>query len=348
MQFRNPNQQNSSFNTTILKCLWLILASQNLPNLKRMDFSNSTNLKMTPCFEGILNLEWLNFTGCIKLSHVDPSIGLLEELVSLSLQRCTSLVSLDFGNAPRLKSLRYMCLSDCAKLENTPNFSGLSSLKYVDMDRCASLSRIHESVGGLPKLSFISLRDCTNLVGIADSLNEMTSLVTLHLSGCSKFSKVPLGGTAISPLRFFIYLDLSFCNIYEVPDAIGELRRLERLNLQGNNFTSLPSTLSFLHNLSYLNLSNCHNLRSLPLLPKERGPSDSVGRYFQTTSESRNHRSGLYIFDSILCIDRFHFGWLLTNWLQRLLTVRNTLPTLMLSFYIQLCVFRKFNSAFLP
>ncbi|KEH23202.1 disease resistance protein (TIR-NBS-LRR class), putative [Medicago truncatula] len=112
--------------------LWI--GTQHLPNLKRMDLSNSKNLKMTPCFEGVLNLERLDLSGCINLSQVDSSIGLLTKLVFLSLQNCRNLVNLDFGNAATLWSLKVLCLSDCTKLENTPDFSGLSILQYLDMD----------------------------------------------------------------------------------------------------------------------------------------------------------------------------------------------------------------------
>ncbi|XP_039683215.1 disease resistance protein RUN1 isoform X3 [Medicago truncatula] len=273
-----------------IKQLWI--GPQYLPNLRRMDLSNSKNLKMTPCFEGILNLERLDFTGCINLSHVDPSIGLLTELVFLSFQRCASLVSLNFGRRPLLKSLKVLCLSDCTKLEYTSDFSGLVMLQYLDMDRCASISRIHEFVETLGNLSYLSLRDCTNLV-------EIPCMLECYI-----------------PLKSLIYLDLSFCNISKVPDAIGELKSLERLNLQGNKFTSVPSTYR-LKNLSYLNLSHCHMLQSSSELPTANGPSDLLGRYFETTSQSHNHRSGLYIVDSPNYTN-LDFFWSGIGWMQRL------------------------------
>jgi Leucine-rich repeat (LRR) protein len=252
-----------------------------------MDLSNSKNLKVTPCFEVIQNLERLDLTGCISLLEVHPSIGLLTKLVFLSLHNCTSLVTLDFGNATRLRSLKVLRLSGYTKLEKTPNFSGLSNLHYLDMDRCASLSTIHESVGALAELRFLSLRYCINLVEIPAQI--MRSLTTLDLFGCFKFNKLLLNRISTS-LQSLIFLDLSFCNISEVPTAIGEFKCLERLNLQGNNFTELPSSFGRFHNLSYLNLSHCHKLQSLPYLPTQSGPSNSVGRYFKTTSGSRNHR----------------------------------------------------------
>ncbi|XP_045798935.1 disease resistance protein RUN1-like isoform X2 [Trifolium pratense] len=289
----------------------------DLPNLKRMELSNSKNLKVTPRFEGMQNLERLDLTGCINLSVVHPSIGLLTKLEFLSLQNCTSLVTLVFRYAPRLMSLRVLSLSGCTKLENTLNFTELSNLQYLDMDRCASLSTIHESVEALEELTFLSLRECTNLVGIPDGLNNMTSLTTLDLYGCLKFTNLPLRVVNDhSSLESLIFLDLSFCNISKVPKDIGKLRCLERLNLQGNKFTELPSSLSWLDNLSYLNLSHCHKLQSLRYLPKRSGQSNSAGRYFKTTSESRNHRSGLYVFDSPNCTQcRFFVNALIQRWI---------------------------------
>ncbi|CAL5192330.1 unnamed protein product [Lathyrus oleraceus] len=197
-------------------------------------------------------------------------------------------------------------------------------LQYLDMDRCASLFTIHKSIGALEKLKFLSLRECKNLFRLPEEFNILRSLTTLDLYGCSKFTKLPLGQISTSPLQSLVYLDLSFCNITTMPDVIGGLSCLERLNLQGNKFTTLPSTMSYLRNLSYLNLSHCHRLQTFPELPIESGRSDLAGRYFKTTSESRNHRSGLYIFDSA----NYYWGepfilnqyiyWLFTTWVIRL------------------------------
>jgi Leucine-rich repeat (LRR) protein len=309
----------------------IIVASQYLPHLKRMDLSNSKNLRMTPRFDGMQNLERIDFTGCTNLSEVHPSIGLLEKLVFLSLQNCKSLVSLNFDSESRLSSLKVLRLFGCTKLENPLDFTGALILEYIDMDQCKGLATIHESIGTLAKLRFLSLRECTNLVTIPDCLNGMTSLVTLDLRGCLNFTNMPVDSPPIS----LIYLDLSFCNISEVPDAIGELRFLERLNLQGNNFITIPSTIKGLSNLSYLNLSHCHRLRDLPDLKPEAGPSNSVGEYFKTTSGSPDHRSGLYFFD---CSNMASFSiqsfvvYIQLTWIVRLVQVCTLSLSLSLSY----------------
>ncbi|KAK2380959.1 hypothetical protein QL285_068604 [Trifolium repens] len=63
-------------------------------------------------------------------------------------------------------------------------------------------------------------------------------------------------------------VDISFCGLSQVPDAIGCLHQLQRLNLGGNNFVSLLSlNLNEFSKLVYLNLDHCMFLESLPQLP---------------------------------------------------------------------------------
>ncbi|XP_058779838.1 disease resistance protein RUN1-like [Vicia villosa] len=312
---------------------------KDLPFLKSLDLSNSKYLRETPKFFWTPKLERLDFTGCTNLLQVHPSIGHLTELVFLSLQNCSSLVDLDFGSVLNLNSLRVLRLSGCSKLENTPDFTGASNLEYLDMDGCTSLSKVHESIGALSKLRFLSLRDCITLAGIPNSINTMTSLVTLDLCGCLKLVTLPLRWTFSSymkdttlplertfyssPMESLIFLDVSFCNLHKVPDVIGELRCLERLSLQGNNFKLLPYTFNKLGKLAYLNLAHCHELQTFPHINTLKD-SSLGGSYFKMTSGSRDHRSGLYAFDCpkvkfFLSSPQEYFTKYIYQWLERLL-----------------------------
>jgi Leucine-rich repeat (LRR) protein len=122
-------------------------------------------------------------------------------------------------------------------------------------------------------------------------------------------------------MKSLIFLDLSFCNLHEVPDGIGTIRSLERLNLQGNKFDSLPNGLYNLESLAYINLSHCHELQTIGVLPSTSAPSG--GRYFKIAAGSRDHRSGLYIFDcpKIMKKPENQSEEKVFTWLQRLLQV---------------------------
>ena len=52
-------------------------------------------------------------------------------------------------------------------------------------------------------------------------------------------------------------LDLSFCNLRQIPDAIGNLCCSQRLDLSGNNFATLPNlkNLSKLHHFRLSKIS---------------------------------------------------------------------------------------------
>ncbi|KOM43826.1 hypothetical protein LR48_Vigan05g143100 [Vigna angularis] len=229
-------------------------------------------------------------------------------------------------------ALRVLHLSGCSRRESSPDFTRTTHLEYLDMDECTSLSTIHESIGVLSSLTFLGLRGCTKLISIPNDINSLVSLQTLYLCRCFKLTNLLPRQASKSHLECLIFLDLSFCNLLEVPDAIGELRCLERLNLQGNNFVSIPDSFRVLHCLAYINLSHCHELKSLSNLPFEGAASG--GKYFRAVSGSRDHRSGLYLFNCIKMVDILSKPWdcwsLELAWLFRLIKVHIVLPSLCL------------------
>ncbi|KVH33246.1 Leucine-rich repeat-containing protein [Cynara cardunculus var. scolymus] len=72
---------------------------------------------------------------------------------------------------------------------------------------------------------------------------------------------------SLAHLLYLRKLKLCYCNIVEVPDSIGGLSCLKYLYLDGNNFTSLPGSLSQLYHLHKLQLFGCKKLEMLPELP---------------------------------------------------------------------------------
>ncbi|KAI4324066.1 hypothetical protein L6164_023632 [Bauhinia variegata] len=66
-------------------------------------------------------------------------------------------------------------------------------------------------------------------------------------------------------------LNLSYCNLSErsIPGDIECLYFLLSLDLSGNNFISLPNSISELFMLKFLHINCCKRLQSLPELPSE-------------------------------------------------------------------------------
>ncbi|KAF3440966.1 hypothetical protein FNV43_RR19252 [Rhamnella rubrinervis] len=199
-------------------------------NLKFIKLSRSRNLIKTPDFTGVPNLESLVLEGCTKLVEVHPSIGILKRLRLMNLKDCFSLRS--FPKTISMESLQICILSGCSKLDKFSDVEGnmlcLSQL-YLDGVATENLpSSTSEQLMGRP--SFASL------------LFSIPNIKKLSLRNCD----LPEGA---------------------LPTDIGCLTSLELLDVGGNNFSSLPASISQLDRLRFLGLPNCNLLQSLMELP---------------------------------------------------------------------------------
>ncbi|KAK7247066.1 hypothetical protein RIF29_41942 [Crotalaria pallida] len=103
-------------------------------------------------------------------------------------------------------------------------------------------------------------------------------------------------------------LDLSFCNLLKIPDAIGCLYYLEILNLGGNNFVGLPSSIKELPRLGNLNLQHCKELEYLfedlyNVLPARTEPVCG------------NYKPGLYIFNCPKLVEMKSWSNMAVSWM---------------------------------
>jgi hypothetical protein len=245
-----------------------------------------------PDFGDIPNLEELNLKGCIEIVQMDPSIGVLKKLYFLKLKDCKNLVSIP-NNIFGLTSLKYLDLSGCPKVSKNPI---QRQLKNLDSSESSSDSRLTTSSLKWTTIGLRSFYDYQKV--LASSL--LPSFLSLYC-----LSEV----------------DISFCGLSQLPDAIGSLSQLERLNIGGNNFVTLPS-LKELSNLEYLNLEHCKLLESLPHLPF---PTffDHMTKYKTTLKHMKKYykrKIGLVIFNcpklgETECYSRMAFSWM-TRFIQ--------------------------------
>jgi Leucine-rich repeat (LRR) protein len=104
----------------------------------------------------------LALDGCKNLVEVDPSIGFLDKLVSLSLDKCSNLRS--FPRSLKMRSLKLLSLSGCSKLKNFPEIEyQMECLKLINFSE-TGIEELPSSIGYLVRVKTLNLSGCTNLM----------------------------------------------------------------------------------------------------------------------------------------------------------------------------------------
>nr|XP_023894570.1 protein SUPPRESSOR OF npr1-1, CONSTITUTIVE 1-like [Quercus suber] len=285
--------------------------AKSFERLKAIKLNKSPKLIKSPNFIDFPVLEELELKDCINLLALHPSIGVHKKLTLLNLKGCKNLKSLP--RKLEMESLEILILSECLKVKSIPEFGeNMKSVSKFYLDDTA-ITKLPTSIGNLVGLVLLNVKDCKKLTTLPSTFSNLNSLEKLYLSGCSKLLKI-LGateslegldeiGTAKKLKKLFISgvkrrstnpldmsitslsslcslskletLDLSYCNLNAIPNAIGCLSTLEILILRGNNFGSFmqrsPDPLEMLLtslsegscSLNELDLSYC-NLNAIP------------------------------------------------------------------------------------
>nr|XP_028965064.1 TMV resistance protein N-like [Malus domestica] len=207
-----------------------------MDSLESLSLSNSDVKKIPEFGEQMKNVSSIDLSATL-IEKIASSIGHLVGLQELCLVGCSYLLNLP-TTICNLKSLRRLRMQGCSKIDKLPR----------DMDNLCNGSdaKAREGWGLLRLLGLGKSRPdppCLDLV--LSSLNSLCSLTELT------------------------ELSLKDCKLREgdIPDDIGCLSFLERLDLSGNNFVSLPESIRCLSKLSYLDLERCKSLQKLPPLP---------------------------------------------------------------------------------
>ncbi|XP_060207702.1 disease resistance protein RPV1-like isoform X1 [Lycium barbarum] len=243
-----------------LKQLWK--GPKLLRCLKFLNLSHSYQLRRSPDFSELPNLEQLILEYCTNLTEIDDSIGYVEGLTLLNLNGCTK--------------LRRIPESVCMlKFLETLDISGCSNLEYAAMDLPGELS------DGIRTNQIITTKHVRPWHTILWSwlrkekiccrispISFPASLVTLRLSDCN------LGDNAFlhvdcSMLNFLKDLDLSENPISCPPESIMHLSRLENLSL--NSCTRLKSISEIPNGVDIVDATDCISLERVCGLPSSCG-----------------------------------------------------------------------------
>ncbi|XP_039044149.1 disease resistance protein RUN1-like isoform X2 [Hibiscus syriacus] len=236
--------------------------------LKVLNLKGSRNLIKTPDFTTTPNLEILILEGCIKIVDVHPSIGVLSRLEILNLRGCKSHRNLPakVGGCNSLKSLD---LSGCYKVDKLPeDLQQVEFLEELDLSGTAIVIPPY-FVFRFKNLKVLSFNGCK---GSASKFGtNLPPLFQVFQRG--SMESLPLMLHSLSGLTSLTSLKLKDCNLCEgdIPSDISSLSSLITLDLSGNNFVIIPSSLTLFSKLQYLGLSNCNKLKHLPVFTSTQG-----------------------------------------------------------------------------
>ncbi|KAL3321617.1 hypothetical protein AABB24_039298 [Solanum stoloniferum] len=209
----------------------LLPISKKLSNLKHLDLMDSCELRKTPTFGDMPNLETLILHGCVNLEEVHPSLG-------------------------HCRLLTYLSLEGCRKLKKLPKFVCVESLETLNLLECTSLQEFPEICGDMPCLSVLSVKS----PWIRSLPPSFSSLRNLELTECEVLESIP---DAIQNLR---YLSISGCNkLATLPNSLFESQQLEYLLIcQCSGLVKLPISLGVQKKMCWLEIDGCENLKKLP------------------------------------------------------------------------------------
>ncbi|XP_071688322.1 TMV resistance protein N-like [Rutidosis leptorrhynchoides] len=237
----------------------------DLPNLRSVNLSFSPNLIKIPNLTSTPKLRVLNLEGCVKLRALHESVLVHKRLRYMNLKGCGLLESLGGCNM-EMDALEALHLSGCCNLKYIPEFGlNMKCLEHLYVDG-TNVKKLPESLGKMCNLRKFDVSE-TSIEEIPSSIYQLKRLRFLRVHRCMLLShNRGFLYTNLDTVSYIREVDLSYCNLSAVPEGIGLLCRIVKLDLSGNDFVLLPASISLLSNLKLLNLNNCKRLQSLPKL----------------------------------------------------------------------------------
>ncbi|KAK9943482.1 hypothetical protein M0R45_009089 [Rubus argutus] len=279
-----------SINLSYCRDLNKIPVCTEAPKLEKLFLEDCRSLlEVDQSISALKNLVFLSLKGCTELKILPSSIHLMKSLKILNLCGCSNLemfpeiledmealLKLELGysgirelpsSIERLRRLESLNMIHCRSLVSLPDsICNLAELRYLNLTWCSKLCNLPENLGNLQSLRVLEARE----IGIKQlpvSILRL-NLGRLKLNG-SKQMEAPLSSWPSSIedcCTVVVHIDLSYCNLLELSDAIAYFPSLKILRLSRNNLESLPAIMNRLVFLEQLELDGCKRLKSIPEL----------------------------------------------------------------------------------
>ncbi|XP_020991547.2 disease resistance protein RPV1 isoform X1 [Arachis duranensis] len=210
-----------------------------------------------------------------------------EKLVNLRM--CNSQISQLWDGAQDLVNLIELNLGGCIKLEELPDFSKATKLKWLNLWNCQNLCQLHPSILSIQTLEVLSLDGCKKLKSVKSNI-YLKSLKALGFQMCSSLEEFSVSSEKLT-ISYF-----SFSRFKSLPYEFYCSTYLFRLCLLDcRELIELPHHIKTLSKLVTLDVRGCRSLRSIPELP----PSIEVLLADECTSLER-----IFSFKAVFSLNR--------------------------------------------
>ncbi|AES79113.1 disease resistance protein (TIR-NBS-LRR class), putative [Medicago truncatula] len=226
--------------------------SQFMKELKFLNLSHSHNLRQTPNFSNLPNLEKLILKDCPSLSSVSHSIGLLKKILLINLKDCTGLCELP-RSIYKLESVKALILSGCTKIDKLEeDIEQMTSLTTLVADKTA-VTRVPFAVVRSKSIGFISL---CGFEGLAR--NVFPSIIQSWMSPTNDILSLAKTFAGTPALEL---LDEQNDSFYGLPSVLKDLQNLQRLWLECESEAQLNQAVASI--LDNLHAKSCEELEAM-------------------------------------------------------------------------------------
>nr|XP_023918696.1 protein SUPPRESSOR OF npr1-1, CONSTITUTIVE 1-like [Quercus suber] len=228
----------------------------NVKGLEMLDLSKTDIKEMPSSIERLTSLTSLTLRRCEYLQCLPSAICSLKSLESLDLFGCSNLYNLP-ENLGNVKSLQKLDLRRTTIKELPSSIERLTRLTLLALQGCKNLENLPENLGNIKGLKELDLSG-TAIKELLSSIEHLTSLTSLTLRCCEYLQCLP---SAICSLKSLESLDLFGCsNLYNLPENLGNVKSLQKLDLSRTTIKELPSSIERLTSLTSLTLKGCKYL----------------------------------------------------------------------------------------
>ncbi|KAL3326657.1 hypothetical protein AABB24_037379 [Solanum stoloniferum] len=250
-----------------------------LPNLVKLKLSGCKRCKEIPSLGQLKLLRHLELSKLHKVECIGPkfygknigsssNIQVFPSLKELVLKSMSSLIEWKGDEVgvrmfPRLEKLT---ITECPLLKSTPSqFEILRDLEIVIVDSEMPLLNLCSNLTSLVELRVSDMKELTCLPD--EMLHNNLSLQHLSVSCCEEFRELPQSLYNLHSLKTLSISNCANFSSFPVPSGENYLTSLQSLQLfDCDGLTSLPSgVLEHCRSLEVLMVISCNNLLSLPL-----------------------------------------------------------------------------------